>query len=308
MGKPYNLFTKEEIDKIAGGDVSQGNVQPNNAVVSPVSEAPKAVAQPDVAPAVNQVQSKPVVESLPAVQRRPIRSTEELAEAMGYTSPEEEARLRKASVTNQRIMAVADALRHIGNIANTVNYAPSQQFNQPWAEERARYERGKALRDAANYKYMSYEQAKAAQDAKMRQLEAELAYKREKDAAAAQATKDYRDALLKDRADRWREQLSQKKENDDRNYELKKNTDAWRKEQGQQRISISASKSGGGGRRRSSGGRKGGSGGRGGTGGRNKLVTKVTDGNGRVVRTYTQYGDYKPNVSGRGKVQTKNRL
>lgn len=308
MGKPYNLFTKEEIDKIAGSDVSQGNVQPNNAVVSPVSEAPKAVAQPEVAPAASQVQSKPVVESQPAVQRRPIRSTEELAAAMGYTSPEEEERLRKASVTNQRIMAVADALRHIGNIANTVDYSPSQQFNQPWAEERARYERGKALRDAANYKYMSYEQAKAAQEQKMRQADAQLKYKMDKDAADAKALQAYRDAKLKAEQERAQNRLDYYKERDEANREQRQKQNDIRNAQTQERINIAASKASGGGRRRSSGGRKGGSGGRGGTGGRNKLVTKVTDGNGRVVRTYTQYGDYKPNVSGRGKVQTKNRL
>jgi hypothetical protein len=68
----------------------------------------------------------------PATPRyTPITSTEQLAAAMGYTSPQEEERLRKASVTNQRIMAIGDALRHIGNIANTVRYAPSQQFNSP---------------------------------------------------------------------------------------------------------------------------------------------------------------------------------
>jgi len=111
----------------------------------------------------------------------PIRNTDELARAMGYTSPEEEERLRKASVANQRIMAVADAIRHIGNIANTVNGAPSMQFNNPVKDEYDRYLKGKALRDAANYKYLSYQQQKAAQDAKIRQWEAEQKYKRDKD-------------------------------------------------------------------------------------------------------------------------------
>lgn len=97
--------------------------------------------------------------------------------AQMYTSPQEEERLRKASVANQRIMAVADALRHIGNIYNTVNYAPAQQLNSPVLEEQARYEKGKALRDKANLTYLNYQQAKAAQDAKARQWEAEQGYK-----------------------------------------------------------------------------------------------------------------------------------
>jgi hypothetical protein len=52
-----------------------------------------------------------------------------------------------------------------------VNYAPSQQFNNPVAEERARYEKGKALRDRANQQYYTYQQAKAAQDAAQKKWE-----------------------------------------------------------------------------------------------------------------------------------------
>lgn len=111
-------------------------------------------------------------------QPRPqITNMDELASAMGYTSPEEEARLRKASVNNQRILAVADALRHIGNIANTVNYAPAQRFNQPWAEEQLRYEHGKAQRDRANQAIISYQQQRAELDRKIKQAEAEAARK-----------------------------------------------------------------------------------------------------------------------------------
>ena len=119
-------------------------------------------------------------------QPRPqITNMDELASAMGYTSPEEEARLRKASVNNQRILAVADALRHIGNIANTVNYAPAQRFNQPWAEEQARYEHGKAQRDRANQVLFSYERQKADQERAERKLDAQIK-KQEKDAERAE--------------------------------------------------------------------------------------------------------------------------
>lgn len=119
-------------------------------------------------------------------QPRPqITNMDELASAMGYTSPEEEARLRKASVNNQRILAVADALRHIGNIANTVNYAPAQRFNQPWAEQQARYEHGKAQRDAANARYLSYQRQKADQERAERKLDAQIK-KQDKDAERAE--------------------------------------------------------------------------------------------------------------------------
>lgn len=119
--------------------------------------------------------------------------------AQMYTSPQDEERMRRASVANQRIMAVADALRHIGNIYNTVNYAPAQQLNSPVLEEQARYERGKALRDKANLTYLNYQQAKAAQDAKARQWEATFNYNAAKDAANAAALADYRDRTIKER-------------------------------------------------------------------------------------------------------------
>lgn len=190
--------------------------------------------------------------------RPPIRSTEELAAAMGYTSPEQEERLRRASVSNQRMLAVTDALRHIGNIAHTVDYSPSQQFNQPWAEEQARYERGRAMRDKANQALLSYEQAKAAQDAKQRQWEAQFKYNQEKDAANAQALKDYRDAMLQSRED----QLAYRKENDAANRALRQGQYDRQNEFTQQRIALSAAKKGvSGGGRRSSGGSRAGSGG-----------------------------------------------
>lgn len=116
-----------------------------------------------------------------------------------YTSPQDEERMRRASVANQRIMAVADALRHIGNIYNTVNYAPAQQLNSPVLEEQARYEKGKALRDKANLTYLNYQQAKAAQDAKAKQWEATFNYNAAKDAANAAALADYRDRTIKER-------------------------------------------------------------------------------------------------------------
>lgn len=111
-----------------------------------------------------------------------------------YTSPEQEEKYRKASVANQRILAVADALRHIGNIYNTVNYAPAQKLNNPVQEEADRYLKGKALRDAANMRYLSYQQQKANQEARIRQAEAQLRYNMEKDARDYELKKKESDA------------------------------------------------------------------------------------------------------------------
>ena len=98
-----------------------------------------------------------------------------------YTSPEDEKKMRRASIANQRILAVGDALRQIGNIYHTTQYAPSQKFNSPVMEENARYQQGKALRDAANMKYYSYQQAKAAQDRAIEKMERDFKLKEAKE-------------------------------------------------------------------------------------------------------------------------------
>ncbi|MBR1447859.1 MAG: DUF4200 domain-containing protein [Prevotella sp.] len=95
------------------------------------------------------------------------------------TTPQQEEKIRRASIANQRIMALGDALRHVGNIYHTVNYAPSQKFNSPVTEEYERYQKGKAVRDAANLKYYTYQQQKAAQDARAKQWETEANYQNE---------------------------------------------------------------------------------------------------------------------------------
>lgn len=180
MNTPLNLFATPKLTQpIQAYDPTksvqqnmEGKGTPSAQNIVAAYQTPQAKLQLQPAPAPQQT-----TQPAPQGKVKPIASTEDLAEAMGYTSPEEEERIRRASVMNQRIMAVGDALRHIGNIANTVRYAPSQQFNSPVEAERQRYLQGKAVRDAANYKYLSYQQAKAAQDAKQRQWEQEFALK-----------------------------------------------------------------------------------------------------------------------------------
>ena len=139
------------------------------------SNTPKAVQSEDAKEQKRPLTDKPATASRPQNrdyrQTQPIRNTDELAAAMGYTSPEEEERMRKASLANMRIMAVADAIRHIGNIVHTTNGAPAQKLTSAVQDEYERYRKGKALRDAANYKYLSYQQQKAAQDQRAKQWE-----------------------------------------------------------------------------------------------------------------------------------------
>lgn len=168
MALTQEELLRQQQEKLAEISQQQASVPQQTAgynIFKPAQpQQPVQQSQPAQTPPVTQPQ-------VTIAPRTPITSTEELAAAMGYTSPQEEERMRKASVANRRIMAVADALRQIGNIYHTVNYAPSQQFNSPVVEEQARYERGKALRDRANQTYLTYQQAKAAQDAKARQWE-----------------------------------------------------------------------------------------------------------------------------------------
>lgn len=159
-----------------------------------------------------QAQQPTPVKTTPAVDPNSPTSGMDAVIASMYTSPEQEEKMRKASVANQRILAIGDALRNIGNIYNTVNGAPSMQFNKPWEEEQNRYERGKAVRDAANARYYSYQQAKAAQDAKQKQWEADYNLKM----ADAARKAGYTEAQIKNMQDR----LAQQKAYQDANIAL----------------------------------------------------------------------------------------
>ena len=184
--QPYNLFAQQKQAGYPGVNTPQAG--PRMA-----GEAGIVHTTPTTQPAPKETQTVKNA-GVGQMKTTPITSMEDLARAMGYTSPQEEERLRKASVANQRILAIGDALRHIGNIANTVNYAPSQQFTNPVVEEEQRYQKGKALRDAANLKYYTYQQAKAAQDQKARQWEQQMKYNMEKDAREYQLKKSESEA------------------------------------------------------------------------------------------------------------------
>lgn len=201
---PYNIFAEDKsrnypssgsvpsssmtytMDELENG---KGNVN------SPVSGSSSLVNN-------NQVKSggsvKPplVTKAIPTVDPSSPSSGIDALSQM-YTSPEREEELRKSSVNKQRVLALADALRHIGNIYHTTKYSPAQIFNSPVMEERNRYLQEKAIRDANNYKFQSYQQAKAAQEAKIRQAERDFEYKVNKDARDYELNKQKTDSQLK---------------------------------------------------------------------------------------------------------------
>lgn len=113
------------------------------------------------APMLSQPLASPV-ETAPIDSNDP-QSGMDYAKAM-LTTPEDERREYESSLNRRKVLAVGDALRHIGNIYNTVKGAPSQQFSSPVVDEERRYLGEKKERDARSMKYLSYEQAKARQD------------------------------------------------------------------------------------------------------------------------------------------------
>lgn len=162
---------------------------------------------------------------VPQQQIDPNSSTDGVDSILGhFTSPQEEEKYRKASVARQRIMAVGDALRHIGNIYHTTRYAPSQKFNMPEEAERQRYLQEKSLRDQANQRIISYQQAKAAIDQKARQWEADYGLKVADAARKAGAT----EAQIKNMQDKLAEQHRM----NDLTHGLNKDRLAWQKERG----------------------------------------------------------------------------
>ena len=170
--QPYNMFRSPGLKKPVGVYDPKKSVQEN--LEGKGTPSPQNIVNAYGTPKAQSDLSQPMKHG--NTQSQPVLDGGSSTAGMDYlnslyTDPREEERLRKASVMNQRIMAIGDAVRHIGNIASTINYAPSQQLNSPVLEEQARYERGKALRDRANQQYYTYQQQKAAQDAAMKRYE-----------------------------------------------------------------------------------------------------------------------------------------
>ncbi len=172
----YNIFAQQKQQNYPSSQQSESVVQQSTAD----SFQQPAQEQQQIAPTPVQSAQKTAI-TIPAIDTNSPTSGMDAISQM-YTSPQEEERLRRASVANQRILAVGDALRHIGNIYNTVRYAPAQKFNSPVLEEYDRYQKGKALRDAANLRYMTYQRQKEKQDRDAAKMDMEFKFKQADDA------------------------------------------------------------------------------------------------------------------------------
>lgn len=141
---------------------------------------------------------------------------------------------RRMTTNRERLLALGDAMRHIGNIVNTGKGAPSQQFNDPISQEEKKYQQRKAERQL---------------DAENARKTAELGLKEK----AAEANRQYKLFLMgmkNDAAGLNREKFEYKKRKNDRDFEYRQGKDARDFEekkrhnlvsegQGAQRIGIS---------------------------------------------------------------------
>lgn len=113
-----------------------------------------------------------------------------LQQLMG--DPEEERRRERANKMRMGILAVGDAMRHIGNIYHTTKDSPSQQFDRPvkeeWERQEAEDAKLKAQRMKASQMLQAYQKQQSDiyfknQDLKLKAEKAE----REKEKAAREA-------------------------------------------------------------------------------------------------------------------------
>lgn len=145
---------------------------------------------------------------------------------------------RRITTNRERIVAFADAIRHMGNIVNTSKGAPLQVFNDPTAMLEQGYQNRKAQRQkqAAIDADAAYKQANL--DLKSAAARADQAYKlylaglRGDNAQLAKDKFEYRKG--KDAAN-----AQYKQEKDQRDFEYKQGRDRAKDEQTNRRLNIS---------------------------------------------------------------------
>ena len=180
-----------------------------------------------------------------------------------FSDPDEEDRIRRQTRNRMAIMAVGDAIRQMGNIYHTTNYAPSQRFNNPLENEYGRYYTQKRLRDADRYKEMVMQQRRDKLEADQRQREFENALKTdynnarigklESDAKAANDRVAETVRTNKANEEIRKQRAADSKANADRTYELNK----WAKQDASRRGWANYNRLVSGGGRGSSGGGSG---------------------------------------------------
>ena len=119
----------------------------------------------------------------------------------------EEEPYKKKNESKKKLYALADAIRQIGNLAYVTKGATPQKFNNPVAEQEAKYQQEKALRDKDRAARADAAQKKAKMDADAAYKDALLAMKNNE--FNRNVFNDYREA--KENADKfaWNKQKDQ---------------------------------------------------------------------------------------------------
>lgn len=82
------------------------------------------------------------------------------------TGGKEEEPYKKENESKKKLLALSDAIRHIGNLMTVTDGATPQKFNSPVVEQEARYQQERAYRDKERAARAKAAQDKAKQDAK----------------------------------------------------------------------------------------------------------------------------------------------
>lgn len=206
-------------------------------------------------------------------------------------NPEDAERQQRAHRQKLGILAVADAMRHMGNIYHTTQYAPSQKFNSPVTEEDDRHTKQNYLLAEQRAKAADRlrQHIKLVEDAKYAQLEeARKAEKHRWEEDRNRRDNEYNQARIESM--RKRDELAeQKAERDKENAESMRQYREGMLQVAKDRNAIARARGtgGGGGRGRGGGGRRYYSGG----GGRKKSSGGKQDSQGGFQHIQTNGGE-----------------
>lgn len=129
------------------------------------------------------------------------------------TGGKEEEPYKKENESKKKLLALSDAIRHIGNLMTVTDGATPQKFNSPVVEQEARYQQERAYRDKERAAQAKAAQEKAKQDARAAYNDALLQMKNNA------FNKSVYDSFMKRKADK--DKFDFNKDKFDKEYTLK---------------------------------------------------------------------------------------
>lgn len=129
------------------------------------------------------------------------------------TGGKEEEPYKKENESKKKLLALSDAIRHIGNLMTVTDGATPQKFNSPVVEQEARYQQERAYRDKERAAQAKAAQEKTKQDARAAYNDALLQMKNNA------FNKSVYDSFMKRKADK--DKFDFNKDKFDKEYTLK---------------------------------------------------------------------------------------